>query len=368
MKFLFALDSFKGCLSSHEACSAAAAGILPSDSATCMPVSDGGEGISSILTKARHGRLFHAPSHDPLFRPISAPFGLSRDRSTAFIEVAAASGLALLAPNERDPLSTTSYGTGELIRAALNHGASTIILGLGGSATNDAGLGLLQALGFTLFNAKNKPLPPGATGIDLLRVTSILPPTQPLPPFSLIAPCDVQAPLYGPHGAAHVFAPQKGATPIQVTILENGLHRIASLWPTHIASTPGAGAAGGIGAGILACLHAHLTPGIDYVLDAIDLDKALTSVDWVITGEGHSDSQTLLGKVPSGIATRAHRAGIPVALLSGGISDLPSLQDSFDYVASINPPNLPLSLALLPHVARANLTIATHHFLQTIRP
>ena len=367
MHVLFALDSFKGCLSSAEACAAAAAGLRLGDTARCMPVSDGGEGLVDVLVSATNGRRIPVRVHDPLFQEMEASFGLSGDGATAFVEVAAASGLPLVPPALRNPLRTTSYGTGELLRAALATDARRIVLGLGGSATNDAGLGLLQALGFRLLDASGANLPTGATGADLPRVASIVPPSE-LPAFTLTAPCDVRAPLYGPTGAAYVFAPQKGATPETVQALDTGLRHIAEVFssygaPPHTAraftpTSPGCGAAGGIGAGILACLGARLVPGIDLVLDAIGLDNALRSADWVITGEGRSDRQTLMGKVPCGIAERAHRSGVRVALLSGGLADEDALRTAFDVVASINPPGLPLAKALKPETARANLARA----------
>lgn len=370
MNLLFALDSFKGCLSSADACAAAARGIRPSDTARCLPVSDGGEGLVDVLVSATCGRRIPCSVHDPLFRPLDSSFGLSGDGSTAFVEVAAASGLPLLPPALRNPLRTTSFGTGELLRAALGRHPRRIVLGLGGSATNDAGLGLLQALGFGLRTASGAVLPDGATGADLASVAAIVPPAD-LPSFELVAPCDVAAPLYGPMGAAHVFAPQKGASPADVALLDAGLRSIAAVFSAFAGrgfspDAPGCGAAGGIGAGLLACLGARLVPGIDLVFDAIGLDDALRGVDWVVTGEGRSDRQTLMGKLPSGIAARARRAGVRVALLAGSLADKEALRSAFDYVASINPPGLPLAEALRPATARANLSCAVSDWLQRL--
>lgn len=368
MNILFALDSFKGCLTSADACAAAASGIRPTDTARCLPVSDGGEGLVDVLVAATGGHRIPCSAHDPLFRPLETSFGISGDGSTAFVEVAAASGLPLVPPARRNPLRTTSFGTGELLRAALAHGVRRVILGLGGSATNDAGLGLLQALGFGLRTASGTLLPDGATGADLASVAVIVPPAD-LPSFELVAPCDVSAPLYGPLGAAHVFAPQKGASPSDVVLLDDGLRSIAAAFSAFASGrgfspdAPGCGAAGGIGAGLLACLGARLVPGIDLVFDAIGLDDALRGVDWVVTGEGRSDRQTLMGKLPSGIAARARRAGVRVALLAGSLADEDALRSVFDYVASINPPGLPLAEALRPATARANLARAVADWL-----
>ncbi len=369
MNILFAFDSFKGCLTSAEACAAAASGIRPADTARCLPVSDGGEGLVDVLVAATAGCRVPCRVHDPLFRPLDASFGVSGDGSTAFVEVAAASGLPLVPEALRNPLRTTSFGSGELLRAALDHGARRIVLGLGGSATNDAGLGLLQTLGFRLLDAHGETLLDGATASDLASVASIVPSAD-LPPFELVAPCDVSAPLYGPCGAAHVFAPQKGASPADVALLDAGLRSIANVFaafaPGFSPAAPGCGAAGGIGAGILACLGARLVPGIDLVFETIGLDDALRTADWVVTGEGRSDAQTLMGKLPSGIAARARRAGVPVALLSGGIADEDSLRPVFDYVASINPHGLPLAEALRPATAKANLSRAVSDWLQRL--
>lgn len=376
MRILFALDSFKGCLTSAEACAAAAAGAEPGDEIRCIPVSDGGEGLVDVLIGATGGQRISVRVHGPLFEEREAEYGLSQDGGFAMVEVAAASGLPLVPPESRNPLHTTSYGTGELVADALRRGARRIVLGLGGSATNDAGLGLLQALGFRLLDGEGRELPPGATGSDLSKVAAMERPTD-LPEFSLLAPCDVRAPLYGPDGAAHVFAPQKGASPEDVEVLDAGLRKVAEVFERLaggtgrpraelVAKAPGSGAAGGIGAALLACLGARLVPGIDMVLDAVGLDKALHGADWIVTGEGRSDKQTLMGKVPAGIAERAKRAGVRVALLSGGLRDTAALYQMFDYVASINPPKLPFAEAIRPEVAKENLGRAVAEFREMV--
>lgn len=376
MRILFALDSFKGCLTSAEACAAAAAGAAPDDEVRCIPVSDGGEGLVDVLLGATGGRRVSVPVHGPLFEEREASYGLSADGGFAMVEVASASGLPLVPPEHRNPLRTTSYGTGELVADALRRGARRIVLGLGGSATNDAGLGLLQALGFRLRTGDGRELPPGATGGDLQKVAAIER-SDGLPEFSLLAPCDVRAPLYGPDGAAHVFAPQKGASEAEVAVLDAGLRHIAKVFAglaeppgagliSSVAEVPGSGAAGGIGAALLACLGARLVSGIDLVLDAVGLDEALRGADWVVTGEGRSDRQTLMGKVPAGIAERAKRAGVRVALLSGGVCDSAELCREFDHVASINPPDLPYEEAIRPEVATMNLGRAVAEFREML--
>ena len=365
MTFLFAFDSFKGCLSAAEACAAAASGLPSGDKSRIVPLSDGGEGVSRILADATGGRMVPVRVTGPLGEERMAEYGLSGDGATAFVEVAAASGLALVPSPLRNPMRTTSHGTGELLRAALEAGAKRLVLGLGGSATNDAGLGLLQALGFRLLDAAGRVLPVGATGADLSRVADIVPPDGGFPQVSLTVPCDVRAPLHGRGGAAHVFAPQKGASPEDVERLDAGLRHIGEIFdrlapdggepPSRMA---GGGAAGGVGACVAALLGGRLVPGIEFALDAVRFDEALRGADWVVTGEGHSDAQTLMGKVPQGVARRAHAADVPVALLSGGLADEEVLRTVFDHVASINPPGSPLSESLRPDVARCRLAEA----------
>ena len=314
-KIVIALDSFKGCMTSLEAGKSIARGIckeFPGCEVKVMPVADGGEGLLDALVDITGGQILKIQVHGPLMETRQACYGLSADGSTAFVEMAQASGLPLVPKESRNPLLTTSYGTGELIADALRRGCRQLFVGLGGSATNDAGIGL--------------------------------------------AACDVHNPLYGPEGAAHVFAPQKGATPEMVRLLDEGLRHFADVVHAHtgldISTLQGAGAAGGIGGSLSAFLHADLKPGIELVLESGDFPALIDGADLIITGEGRADLQTLMGKVPAGILTMARRQGIPVILLAGQVKDVPKLlQAGFQDVRCINPLDIPLPIAIRPDFA-----------------
>lgn len=337
MKIILAFDSFKGCLSAPQACEAAALGVrrvCPDAEVVQLPLSDGGEGLVECLVHALELQWVEAEVHDPLMRPLRARYAVSADGSTAFIEMAAAAGLTLLDVAERNPMLATTYGVGELLLDAVRRGCHRVVMGIGGSATCDAGEGMLQALQGAL------PLP--------LQIT---------------VACDVRNPLYGPEGAAYVFAPQKGASPMQVQQLDERLRRFAALSEAErgispqYAYHPGAGAAGGLGYALMAYLDAELRSGIDLVLTHLRFDQQLADATLVLTGEGSSDSQTLMGKVPQGVLQRSLRHGVPVHLLSGAVSDVEALlQVGFASVRSINASDSrPLSVLLQPSVASANL-------------
>lgn len=336
MKVILAFDSFKGCLTAQEACHIAASACLarhPGAHVVCLPMSDGGEGLVDCLTPSLQLRQVRVSVHDPLMRPITAAYAVSPDGQTAYMEMAAASGLTLVAPSERDPIGATTFGVGEMLLDAVRRGCRRVVMGIGGSATCDGGEGMLRCLR----------------------------PSLPLP-VSLTVASDVVNPLYGREGAAYVFAPQKGATPAQVEQLDQRLRQWAARCeaqgvPASLSHHPGAGAAGGLGYALMAFLDARLTPGIDLFLDAVGFDAQLHDADLVITGEGSSDRQTLMGKVPQGVLHRASLAGVPVALFSGAVSDRELLiQAGFAQVRSINEHCArPLSELLRPDVARQNL-------------
>ena len=339
-RIILAFDSFKGSLTATEACQAAARGIArccPGADICCLPMSDGGEGMVDCIATAIGAQYVEAVVHDPLMLPVTARYAIAPDTATAYIEMAAASGLTLVPPERRDPTRTTTYGVGELLLDAVYRGCRHVVMGIGGSATCDAGQGMLDALHGHL------PLPVDVT-----------------------VACDVSNPLYGPDGAAHVFAPQKGATPRQVDALDQRLRGFArqaeraGVSPA-LAHHPGAGAAGGLGYGLMAYLGARLTSGIDLVMDAVGLDQYLLGADLVLTGEGASDRQTLMGKVPMGILRRARRHGVPVVLLAGHISDEAALrQAGFADVRCINQgDDRPLDVLMQPAVASHNLEAAT---------
>lgn len=327
-KIVLAFDSFKGSLTSMQAADAATRGIyteLPDCNVVKLTISDGGEGFTDALATAVGGNRQEITCSvtDPLCRPISAKYNILNG-DTAIIETAAASGLTLLAPSERNPMITTSLGTGLMIADAINRGCRKFILGLGGSATNDAAMGILNALGYNFLDSKGYPLKP--IGENLARVAEInCDDTLPaLHECNFTLACDVTSPFYGPTGAAHVYAPQKGADPKQVEALDAGLQNFAKILSNRfgcdITATPGAGAAGGIGGSLLAILNAQIKHGIDIVLDYLQFDAQIADADLVITGEGAIDSQSSAGKAVCGVIARASQANVPVVALGGSVS------------------------------------------------
>ena len=341
MKIVIAIDSFKGCLSSVEANRAATEGILsvcPDAEIVQVPVSDGGEGFLEAFHAALGGELHEIVVSDPLMRPVTANYLLRGDE--AVIEISQASGLTLLAPEERNPMVATSYGTGQLVVDAVRRGAKHLIVGLGGSATSDAGMGMLKAL------------------VDEWAKQGTFDDIRELRDVRFTIASDVKNPLCGANGAAHVFAPQKGATPAMVPHLDERARKFAELSARHFgydcSAKEGAGAAGGLGYAFLQYLHAACRPGIELLLDIIHFSETVKDADLVITGEGSADRQTLMGKLPMGILR--HSAGIPVWLIAGRISDRDQLlQAGFSRVESINPPAFPLEEAMRPDVARQHI-------------
>lgn len=328
MKVLIAADSFKGSCTAEEAISAMAQGVravFPNAETVELPVADGGEGTVCAMAAATGGRIVRAPAHDPLGRAIRAEYGILPD-GTAVIETAAASGLTLLRPEERDALRASTYGTGELIRHALEHGAERVILGLGGSATTDGGAGLAQALGVSLLDAAGRELPPGGAALQALaRIdhTGVMPQAK---HCRFLLACDVRNQLCGTNGAAAVFGPQKGADAEQVRLLDAALAHYAEVLRRQLgcdaAQREGSGAAGGLACAMLAFFDAVLCPGIDLVLDAVGFNAALTGADLVLTGEGRLDAQSAGGKVPAGVARRVKAAGnVPVIAIGGAIGE-----------------------------------------------
>lgn len=366
-KVILAIDSFKGCLSSKEAETAATQGIrhaFPTCEIICLPVADGGEGMQRVLTEALNGQEIRLSAHDPLMQMRQTAYGLSGDGTTAFIEMAAISGLPLVPLRQRNPSLTTTYGTGELIKDALNRGCRRFVIGLGGSATNDAGLGMLQALGFRFRDRYGNELGKAQPMCgQLLSEIAFIDFSTALPALCearFTAACDVCNPFFGPEGAACVFAPQKGADPEMVAALDKGLQHLAQVIRQttghDIATLPGAGAAGGMGGTLSALLNAELKPGIDLLLDLTDFDKLIEGADLIITGEGKSDRQTVMGKVPSGILKRARRQGLPVILVSGSIEDADILnQAGFRAAFSITPAPMSLEEAMRPSTACRNI-------------
>ncbi len=325
-KIVIASDSFKGSLSSAEvaACGERAVHrLFPDCKVVQLPVADGGEGTVETLTAALGGQSVTAIVHDPLGRLITARYGWIAQEQTALIEMAAASGLPLLPLEERNPWLTSTYGSGELIRNALERGCHKFLIAIGGSATNDGGMGLLQALGFRFLDAEGKELPGCGGSLQQIQQIDSSGVLVDLAQCQFTVACDVTNPFYGPTGAAYVFAPQKGADAEMVEALDQGLRHFAQLIHTTqgiaIDQLAGAGAAGGLGGGLVAFLNARLTPGIEMVLDALRFDTQITGADLIITGEGKLDAQTCMGKTPLGILRRAQQQGIPVVALGGAV-------------------------------------------------
>lgn len=339
MKIVLAFDSFKGCMSATEACHAAAKTILKAKSdiqVLELPLSDGGEGLVYCIQRFKKTVNINIQVHGPLMESVDATYAISSDGQTAYMEMASACGLTLVPKHKRNPLITTTYGVGEMVADAINRGCTTIIIGLGGSATCDGGRGMIEALKVSRCIAND---------------------------CKIIAVCDVKNPLYGVNGAAHVFAPQKGATAKDVIILDKRLRDFAreteakGIATTEMAFAEGAGAAGGLGYALLTYLKAELRSGIDFLLDIADFDNMIDNANLVITGEGKSDAQTMMGKVPHGVLQHCKTKGIPVWLISGNIEDKEDfLKNNFDLVSGINiGDNRPLDILMRKDIAVSNL-------------
>lgn len=323
MKILVAPDKFKGSLSAQEVCDAVRQGLLSVNNSLqvlSLPLADGGEGTCELLTSYRGGTMVHVTVRDPLFRNIDSAYGLSSDGKIAFLEMAKASGLQLLKKEERNPLINSTVGTGDLIRHALDQGVEQIIMGVGGSATNDGGMGMAQALGAVFYSSSGEALDP--TGGNMSRVHTVdlslvhlrLGRVQ----FTIF--CDVDNPLYGPHGAAHVFAPQKGADERMVRELDEGLKHYEKVLENAVhrkVNFPGAGAGGGLPASIKALADVTIRPGMEFIIEFTQLDAQIRDADVIITGEGKVDSQTLSGKVVKGIADLCRKYNKPLIILAG---------------------------------------------------
>ena len=365
MKIVIAPDSFKGSLTALEVCEAAAEGIRaisPEIEIVPVPMADGGEGTVQSLVDATGGTLVTETVTGPLGEPVEAVYGLLGDGESAVIEMAAASGLPLVPDAKRNPLKTTTFGTGELIAAALNRGRRKLIVGIGGSATTDAGVGMAQALGVRFLDESGEPV--GFGGAELARIATIeMSGADPrLRDTEIRVACDVDNPLYGERGAAHVYGPQKGASPEDVQLLDANLRHVADVIQRDLGldvrDLPGAGAAGGLGAGLVAFCGASREPGVEIVVDAVDLPGSMQGADLCITGEGANDRQPAFGKPPAGVPAVARREGVPVIAIAGGVAfDAVSLHErGFHALASIL--NRPMSLAEAMEPERAREMIA----------
>ncbi|WP_217540284.1 glycerate kinase [Vibrio metschnikovii] len=386
MKIIIAPDSYKESLTAMEVATAIENGfkqVFPNAKYLKLPMADGGEGTVQSLIDATGGSIFTTSVTGPLGEQVDGFYGLMGDGKTAVIEMAAASGLHLVAPELRNPMKTTSYGTGELIKAALEHGVEQIIIGIGGSATNDAGLGMAQALGVKMLDAQENDLGFGGEALaKLARIdTSAIDPR--LANITLQVACDVNNPLCGEQGATQIFGPQKGATPEMIAQLDANLAHYAQIIKTQLAidvkDIPGAGAAGGLGAALIGLLGASLRPGIEIVMQAVNLSDIVKDADLVITGEGRIDSQTIYGKTPIGVARTAKRFSVPVIGIAGSLSADCGVvhQHGIDAVFSVVPGCVDLAtafdeaahnieltarnVAAVFAVALANNSLSTHH-------
>ncbi|MBL8029291.1 MAG: glycerate kinase [Fibrobacteres bacterium] len=373
IRLIIAIDSFKESLTSAKAADAFIRGFKIGNSKATFKkllISDGGEGFTEALVNNSSGKLFSVSTRDPLYRKTKASIG--RLNSGAFvIETAAAAGLEILKPHERNPLKTTTFGLGILIQAAVNRGAKEIIVGLGGSATNDGGTGMLQALGVKFIDKKGNELATPMTGSSLELIHKIdFSELKKLSSIKFTAACDVKNPLYGKMGAAAIFSPQKGANPQMVKRLDAGLKNLAQAvkrsTPKSNPDRPGSGAAGGLGFAFAECLKASLVPGIDIMLKACDFDRHLSDSDLVITGEGRIDGQTGGNKAPYGIASAAAKKGVPVIAVCGSMAQEASAlyKNGFSGIYSIIPKPMNLSEAM--QNAETNMVTFAEAFSRTI--
>ena len=355
MRILIAPDSFKGSLSALAAAQAMERGVkevFPEAEVLKVPIADGGEGTVEALVAATGGELRRQWVQGPLQEPVEAFWGILGDGQTAVIEMAAASGLPLVPRDRRDPRLTTTHGTGELIKAALDAGLTRLIIGIGGSATNDGGTGMARALGARFLDAQGLELPPGGGALARLARVDLTGLDPRLLDADLLVACDVDNPLTGPRGASAIYGPQKGATAETVAELDAALTRFAQVaaeaTSRDVATLPGAGAAGGLGAGLLFFTPARLRPGVQIVLEATGFAALAQTADLVITGEGRTDAQTAMGKAPVGVAAVAKAWNVPVLCLSGGLGEGAEavLGLGIDALMSIVPQAMPLETCM----------------------
>lgn len=374
---IIASDSFKGSLTSAEVADAAEKGIrrvFPQCNVIKADVADGGEGTVKAIVKAAGGHLHTVVVSDPLGRPVNATYGVTEQEGikTAIIEMSAASGLLHLLPEERNPRITSTYGTGEIILNALKRGCRRFLIGIGGSATNDAGTGMLSALGVKFFDDLGRVLK--GSGDDLgqiarIDMSSLIPEAQ---VSEFIIACDVDTPFCGPEGAAYVFAPQKGATLPMIEALDKGMFSfakvIADKFKIDIVPTNGTGAAGGLGGAFKAFFNANLTKGIEMVLNAISFDSMIQDADLVITGEGRIDFQTAKGKTAAGVLQHAQRLGIPTIAIGGSVEICPELKSmGFAGIYSIIHTPVSLEKAMQKDFASKSISRTIEQILTTIK-
>jgi glycerate kinase len=352
LRILVAPNAFKESLSAIDAARAIAKGVrrgLPNARVTEVPIADGGDGTLEAVISGTGGRILKARVTGPLGNSITAEYGITGNGKTAVIEMSRASGLALVPAARRNPMRTTSFGTGQLIQAALKRGVNRILLGIGGSATVDGGIGALQALGVSFLDRHGRSVGHGGNGLLAIERIDSNRLHPALKQVEILVACDVDNPLTGPKGAAAVFGPQKGATPAMVKQLDQGLAQLAVLITQttgrRFAGIPGTGAAGGIAGSFLGLLGARLRPGSELVFDLLNLDKIVPGMDWVITGEGQIDFQTQFGKGPGMLAKLAKRHGVPVVGIAGSVADNAGKLATKGFTALFSITNRPMDLA-----------------------
>lgn len=374
-KIIIAPDSFKGSLSAIEVANAIEKGIykvFPNCETVKIPIADGGEGTMETLVSAMGGAKVKVEVHDPLMRPIEVEYGLVENTQTAVIEMATASGLTLLNKEEQNPSITTTFGTGEIIKDALKRGCRTFLIGIGGSATNDGGTGMLRALGFRFLDKNEKETE--GTGSALKSIYSIdesdVMPELKDAQFTIA--CDVTNPFSGPNGAAFVYAPQKGADEQMVKELDNGMESFRKLIEKEkgidLNAVSGSGAAGGMGGGFVAFLNAQLKPGIEMVLQAIGFERYLRNTDLVITGEGKLDKQTAMGKAASGVLDFASKSNVPVIAIGGSVEDRDILlKRGFSSLFSTTPSSMSIEEAMRKDIAKRNIAKTIEQIIRTLK-
>ena len=374
-KIVISPDSFKGSLSAAEVANAIEDGIknvFPNCETIKTPIADGGEGTMDILVNALGGEKVKVKVHDPLMRLIEVEYGLVNDGKTAVIEMAVASGITLINKQEQDPSATTTYGVGEMIKDALNRGCRSFLIGIGGSATNDAGTGMLKALGYRFLDKSDRET--NGTGKALHSICSI-DASKVLPKIkeaNFIIACDVNNPFSGQNGAAYMYAPQKGATEQMTKELDEGMENFRKLIETEknidLNTVAGAGAAGGLGGGFAAFLKTQLKPGIEMMLEAVEFEKQLQNADLVITGEGKIDVQTVMGKAASGILDAASKNNVPVIAIGGSVENVETLNKSrFVSIFSVMPYPMTVEDAMQKDCAERNIRQTTEQIMRTIK-
>ncbi|NMS90663.1 glycerate kinase [Clostridioides difficile] len=368
MKILISIDSFKGSLSSIEAANAIKRGILKVEKdaeVKILPLADGGEGTVDALVQGMNGEKVTTEVIGPIVKKVNATYGLLKDTNTVIIEIAQASGLTLVPTEFRNPLYTTTYGVGEIIKEAIKKGYRNFIVGLGGSATNDAGVGMLQALGFEFYDENNKLVGLGGKVLKKIRHIKIDNRLKELDECNFKIACDVNNPLFGKNGATYIYGPQKGATPEIIEELDSGLRNFSNIVKDdlgkEIANVEGVGAAGGLGFAFLAFLNSKLESGIKIILEEIKLEDELQDVDFVITGEGRLDNQTAMGKAPIGVAKLAKKYGVKVIGLAGATTEdaIKCNEEGIDAYFSIVNRAMTIEEAMDKKIASNNMTATT---------